>query len=132
MPEPRPTGYTDGLGGYVLARRLYTGLSQFGFALRCGMKRQTSISDIETGRRRTPAGFLDTVDAVVETFDADVETCIKTAEGMLVHEDSDVVHIEIGDSARDEYRRAVLCRASVESGLILPIIVCSKATERAG
>lgn len=116
MPKP---GWTEGLGELVRAHRLYTGLSPRAFADECGIREQ-SLIDIETGRRDTPDGLMQTVEKVVERFDDEVEQVVRRAEEMLVGKEDATVHLEVTDEYGKEWQRAVVGRAAVTSGLVFP------------
>lgn len=128
MTSPRPIEYTWGLNELIRAHRYYTGLSARTFAERCGIK-ERSLSDMEVGRRGCPMGFLDTVEKVIEDFDAEVDTAVEQAEHMLEGDDG-VINIDISRAGADEWQRAVIGRAAVTSGLILPTIVGEHEPDR--
>lgn len=109
------------MGELVRAHRKYTGLSQRAFAEKCGLK-EKSLSDIEVGRRDMPDGFLDTVEKVLEEFDADVEKTIDAAAHRLKESDAvdKVVHFDVSEDPDQDWVRAVIGRAAVTSGLIVP------------
>lgn len=118
MPKP---GWTAGLGELVRAHRTYTGLSQRAFAEEIGIREQ-SLVDIETGRRDTPDGLLDTITTLIEKFDDEVTQCERQAETMLVEKDDETVHFTVSEELGDEWVRAVIGRAAVLSGKITPIL----------
>lgn len=123
-----PPDFTSGLGETVRAHRLYTGLSREGFAKACGLGRVESLKDIETERRRAPAGFLDTVAEVVDRFDAEVDDEIKMAELNGVTP----VLREVSDHPMREWHRAVVSRACVVSKAITPVLSLSLRARDAG
>lgn len=130
MPKP---GWTAGLGELVRAHRAYTGLSQRAFAEEIGIREQ-SLVDIETGRRDTPDGLLDTIAGVIERFDDEVTQCERQAEKMLNSTDpgdgsTGTVNFTVSEKLGDEWVRAVIGRAAVLGGKITPILPA--ALERA-
>lgn len=127
---PPRQGWIADLGELVRAHRLYTGLSQRTFAERLGIK-ETSLSDIEIGRRDTPEGFMVSVETVVAQFDEEVDKCIKAAEQGVGDDDSKTLHIRVTADPDDEWARAVIGRAAVTStDLILPILESQYQTRR--
>jgi transcriptional regulator with XRE-family HTH domain len=118
-------GFTGGLGELVRAHRTYTGLSLRGFADRLGI-REKSLSDIEIGRRNAPPKFMESVERVVGEFDDQVEMTIAQATKMIADSSAqqadDMVHFRVTDNPHDDFVRAVIGRAAVTSGLILPIL----------
>ena len=127
---PRPAAYAEGYGELVRAYRLYIGVSQRTMAARIGIA-EKSLSDIELGRRQCPPGFIDTVEKVVEEFTREVkeiidevsETVRNSADALDNSYTPVPTSAKVTDNPRDEWRRAVVGRAAVESGLIMPILV---------
>ncbi|MBV9921910.1 MAG: helix-turn-helix transcriptional regulator [Pseudonocardia sp.] len=115
MTAPTPADYTEGLGELVRAHRFYTGLSQRTLADRMGIA-EKSLSDIETGRRPCPPGFLDSVAMVIAAFDHDVEQIIDATEA-LVGQDGvgSQVSMPVSDRPDQEWHRVVIGRAAVVS-----------------
>lgn len=114
--KPRPEDYSDGYGELVRAYRYYLGFSQRTMAEQIGIT-ERSLSDIEIGRRRCPRGFINSVEKVVEKFDQAVEHIIDAAPA-----DTETV-LEVNDDPRQEWMRAVVGRAAVDSGIIRPVLV---------
>lgn len=121
MTTARPETYTDGLGELIRAHRVYLGLSQRVMADRLGMK-ERSLSDIEVGRRPCPPGLLDTIDEVTDLFEGDVRKVVDHAQGVQQPGLPQEIVIEVSDLPEDAWSRAVLGRAAVESGLIMPYL----------
>ena len=113
---PRPAEYKDNYGELVRAYRMYLGLSQRTMAEKLGIA-ERSLSDIEVCRRPCPRGFIDSVEKVVDAFEADVQQMI----GSLAEWANDV-EVKVTDHPRQEWQRAVVARAAVESGRILPVL----------
>lgn len=122
MSELRPTVYSDNWGELIRAHRMFLGLSQRTMSekLKIGEK---SLSDIEVGRRQCPPGFLDSVELVADQFDADVESTVRLADLWSRDRDGATMDIEVSNEPGDEWKRAVVGRAAVESGRIMPILV---------
>jgi len=118
--SPRP-GWVAGKGELLRAYRKYVGLSLRGFAVQCGIK-EKSLLDMEVGRRDIPEGVFDTVESVMERFDAEVEQTIAQAEQMLEDNPEGVVEFRVTDEPDEDWVRAVIGRAAVTSGLIVPIL----------
>jgi transcriptional regulator with XRE-family HTH domain len=116
-PKPQPEDYSDGYGELVRAYRNYLGFSQRTMAEQIGMT-ERSLSDIEIGRRRCPRGFIDSVQAVVDKFDKAVDVLIETCEG-----NPGETVVNVNDDPRQEWTRAVVGRAAVDSGIIRPVLV---------
>ena len=124
MTTQGPDGKTHGLGELVRAYRSYTGLSQRGFAVQLGMS-ERGLYDIESGRRGSPVGFIDSCESVVEKFDIDVKEAVEMAEQLVDSRDSaegPVVHIPVSDDPDEDYQRVVLGRAAVVGGQIVPTL----------
>lgn len=122
MSEPRPAAYSDHWGELIRAHRNFLGISQRTMSerLKIGEK---SLSDIEIGRRPCPPGFLDSVESVADEFDDDVEATVKVAELWSKERGDARMDIEVSSDPEDEWKRAVVGRAAVESGRIMPILV---------
>lgn len=117
---PIPPVYTDGLGELVLAYRRYCGVSQRTFGDRVGIK-EKSLSDIEIGRRPCPPGLVDTICRVIDDFDDAVEAVIDESE-RIGASDTYTVSMEVGGPEVSEWARAVIGRAAVLSGRIVPTL----------
>lgn len=78
---------------------------------------ERSLSDIEVERRACPPGFLDSVLKVIKEFDAEVEKLIRSATGSGEHEP---IPVEVTADDGGEWARAVIGRAAVQSGLLIP------------
>lgn len=117
MSEPRPSVYSDHWGELIRAHRLFLGISQRTMAEKLKIA-EKSLSDIEVGRRQCPPGFLDSVEKIADQFDRDVELTVAVADG----QDSRM-EIEVSNDPEQEWKRAVVGRAAVESGRIMPILV---------
>ena len=118
---PRPAGYTDGWGELIRAHRMFLGLSQRSLSERLGMY-EKSLSDIEVGRRDCPPGFLDSIVGIVNDFDRDVEKAIQVASAQIPKGET-MLRIEVSSDPKSDWNRAVIGRAAVESGTIMPILV---------
>ena len=131
MNAPNPPDYTDGLGELIRAHRLYLGLSQRTLADHLGMK-EKSLSDIEVGRRGCPRGFIDTMERVADEFDAEVKATIEKAKTMLASASAHgSERVEVDGEPSREWNRAVIGRAAVESGLIMPILAAQYPAKEA-
>ncbi|EIC63580.1 helix-turn-helix domain-containing protein [Mycobacteroides abscessus] len=128
MPEKRPPEYTEGLGELIRAHRNYIGLSSHSMAFKLGMKPK-SFSDIEIGRSACPPGLIDSILGVIEEFDRDVEKVIDVAKDSQASED-DPFEMPVRDDPRADWQRAVIGRAAVDSGVILPILVGNHEARR--
>lgn len=128
MPDKRPPEYTDGLGELIRAHRNYIGLSAHSMAFKLGMKPK-SFSDIEIGRAACPPGFLDSILGVIEEFDRDVEKAVDVAKGAKATEE-EPFEMPVREDPRADWQRAVIGRAAVDSGLILPILVGDRQPRR--
>jgi transcriptional regulator with XRE-family HTH domain len=114
---PVPADYSDGYGELVRAYRQYLGISQRTLSNKIGIA-ERSLSDIEIGRRRCPRGFINSVEKVVDEYDAAVEKLVE-ARGKL-----EEVIWEVTDDPRKEWDRAVIGRAGVVTGgVIRPVLV---------
>lgn len=128
MPDKRPPEYTEGLGELIRAHRNYIGISGHSMAYRLRMKPK-SLSDIELGYAACPPGFLDTILAIVEEFDREVEKAVDVAKSAKATED-DLFEMPVREDPRADWQRAVIGRAAVDSGLILPILVGDRHPRR--
>jgi transcriptional regulator with XRE-family HTH domain len=117
-----PAEYTHGLSELIRAHRLYMGLTKDGMASKLGMA-DRSYERIESGERDCPPGLLDHIDRVVDEFDTEVDKAIAMADEMLVGKEDDVVRIELKSHPRNEWVRAVIGRAAIRSGLIMPVLI---------
>ena len=122
--EQNPAEYTAGLGELINAARTYIGISKLGMAVKLGM-RIRSYQRIENGDDECPPGLLDTIDALIAKFDAEVEQVVAAAEQRLAEagNDDETVVVSVSSEPREEWSRLVVGRAAVTSGLITPIIV---------
>lgn len=102
-----PETHTAGLGETVKAYRLYLGLSQRSMAERTGKDRR-DYQRIENGTDRCPPGYLDTLEALTDEFDAHVDALLEVA----VREDGLNLQIDYSDPAL-EWERLVAGRARV-------------------
>jgi transcriptional regulator with XRE-family HTH domain len=116
-----PTEPTDGYGELIRAQRLYMGLSQRELARTVPMDRRT-YQRIENGTVPCPVGFLDTMIKLVDTFDTEVWQTVQTAEKMAGSKSAGSVHFNVrtDEDSAHVWTRAVIGRAAVESGLIVP------------
>lgn len=133
MTLHNPTEPTFGLGELVRAQRLYLGLSQRELSRQIPMDRRT-YQRIEGGTVPCPTGFLNTMSTLIDTFDREVEQTIEVAERMgaigpgsakIMDVDPSAVHFRV-DAEEDiahVWTRAVIGRAAVDSGLIMPTLV---------
>ena len=124
MPTPhtivaqvRPADYTSELAETIRARRLYTGISQRGFAKALDVDRRT-YQRIENGQEDCWPGFLDQVHAVLDKFDAEV-SAISDAANVETDLTGNPVTLRVPTDPREEWERAVASRASVENEDIL-------------
>lgn len=127
-----PSAPTDGYGELIRAKRLYMGLSQRELSRTIPIDRRT-YQRIESGAERCPRGFLDTMDNLCDVFDKEVESTIEAAEGMgaikpdnaeIMDMPASAIHFRV-DADEDPahiWTRAVIGRAAVESGLIMPTL----------
>lgn len=107
MAPPNPPTYTHGLQETIRAHRLYMGLSKDGMAVQLKMNGRT-YDRIESGDRDCPPGLIDSINAVVSRFDDEVDAWITKAQ-------DDPVKVHVPNDPRQEWQRAVLGRAAVES-----------------
>jgi DNA-binding XRE family transcriptional regulator len=115
-----PAEPTFGHGEMIRAMRAYMGLSQRELARIIPMDRRT-YQRIETEAEPCPTGFVDTMTRLVDTFDDEVQQTITTAEQMTKGT-SGSVHFNViaDDDPAHVWTRAVIGRAAVESGVIVP------------
>lgn len=127
MPEettPNPPKPTAGLGELIRAKRLYTGLSKVGFARQLGVAdRQYDRIETESRGDLCPTGFIDSIDAVLDRFDREVQEMIETVGERTVA-------LTVSDAPRNEWARAVLGRAAVHTPGITPTLVGDVQTRR--
>ncbi len=116
MPTPNPDTYTAGLGEIIRAARLYMGLSKDGMAKKLTMS-DRSYERIESGERDCPPGLLDSIDALIDAFEDQVEEVITAAR------ESATSTLEISGDPRQEWRRCVVGRAALESRALLPVLI---------
>lgn len=118
---PVPEDFTSGLGELVRQMRAYLGVSQRTFGKLVGCS-ERALSDIEIGRRDTPRGFITSCEAVLTTFDNDVEEASDKAFQMLQGDEEQVVNFTVSADPDQEYVRAVIGRAAILEGTIVPIL----------
>lgn len=118
--RPERPDLRNGLGELMLAMRQYTTLSQRVFAERVGIK-EGSLADIEINRRPCPIPVRERAEKVVDEFDAAVDKAVLEAEEILKGTE-DVVYLPVSREPGNEWVRAVLGRAAVVSGLIVPTV----------
>lgn len=113
MSDKNPDTYTPGLGEVIRASRLYLGLSKDGMAHQLKMS-DRSYERIESGERDCPPGLLDSIDALMDTFDDAVFELIAdaTATGDKI--------VDVSTAPREEWHRCVVGRAAVESKRVMP------------
>lgn len=116
MPE-----YTEGHGELIRALRLYTGLSQREMARRIGRERR-DYQRIENGQDACPAEFLAAMQKMANQFDNAVDVVIAAAEQMR-SEGRGFVHLQVLGDDFAAWERAVVGRAAVETGFIMPTLV---------
>lgn len=118
----RPPAYTWGLGELVRSLRLYTGLSREGMAGRLNMALR-SYQRIEKGHAACPPGLIDTIDTIVDEFD----TAVAAVRWKWNHAGPPPEHVTVTED--DEWHRAVMGRAAVETGRTIPILDGEQPTE---
>lgn len=122
LTERNPATYTEGLGELVHAKRLYTGLTQRGFAKALGMDRR-AFQRIENGQDATPPGLLDTVAGVLDKFDSQVSAVSEAADREIeATHCSGLLPVFVPSDPRQEWERCVVARAAVEGGHIVPVL----------
>lgn len=123
-----PAQPTGGYGELIRAQRLYMGLSQRELARIIPMDRRT-YQRIESGAEHCPTGFMDTMTNLVDTFDREVEDTIAVAERITARDNAMIVghvpsavhfNVQADEDLAHIWTRAVIGRAAVESGLIVP------------
>lgn len=119
MSEKRPPEYYLGYGELLRSYRLAMSLSLRGMAEKLDMS-ERSWSSMEQNRNACPPGMIDVVSELVTQFDAAVETLIELAEARGATADNPM-HIPVDYEPGDPWERAVIGRAAVDSGIILPI-----------
>ena len=124
MSRPEPPEYVEGWGELIRAHRMLMGVSQGALARRLQMS-ERSLSDIEVGRRNCPPGFLDAVQRVVKDFDSDVDIAIRAGADAVAEQPHELrrIPIEVSDTPDAEWNRAVVGRAAVEGGMLMPQLV---------
>lgn len=125
---------TAGYGELVRAHRLYVGLTKDAMAHKLEMN-PTSYERIENGVNMCPAGFIDTLNELSDAFDGEVSDVISEAKLKLPpgNNSATAVSVDVDPKTWDAWNRAVLGRAAIESGLIMPILVgIDKPQRRAG
>lgn len=122
---PNPPDYTYDLDELLRAYRGYLGLSQRAMADRLGI-REDSYRRIELGTAACFPGLIDRLNAIVEEFLADVDKVVKMAELTA----DKPIELDVSEDVKDQWQRAVIGRAAVECGLIIPILVGDVAQQR--
>lgn len=119
--DPAPADYTAGLGETVRAARSYIGISQRGLARRLKMDRR-SYQRIEADTTDCPPGLLDSLEAVIQQFDSEVDEVVSSAAKR--YNAFGLVSLEVTDDPADEWTRAVVARATVMAGgwIIRPVL----------
>lgn len=125
MTEQNPPTYTAGLGEWIRAQRLYTGLSQRGMAKHLGDMDRRSYQRIENGQDDCPPGLLDTVHELLNKFDAEVST-VSDAAVQEQGGGTAKALVQVPSDPREEWTRCVVSRAAVESMALLPVLVPSE------
>lgn len=117
----QPPDYADGWGELIRSHRAYIGISQRTMAKKLNMN-ERSLSDIEVGRRSCPPGFLNAVQEITQGFYADVRRVMAVADTALADAEDNFEFYEIPVFAdpKLEWERAVISRAAVENGNIMP------------
>lgn len=123
-----PATPTAGYSELIRAHRLYLGLSQRELARVIPMDRRT-YQRIESGTEQCPAGFLDTMVNLVDKFDREVDESIR-ATRMLSNGKDTAVPLRVDAEEDHVWGRAVIGRAAVESGLIMPTLVSDTEVAR--
>ena len=122
MTDLNPPEPTFGLGELIRAKRVYLGLSQRELARTIPIDRRT-YQRIENGTEQCPTGFVDTMDKLLDAFDREVEETTGAAERMIgANNVAGAVHFNVNtdEDPAHVWTRAVIGRAAVESGLIVP------------
>ena len=117
----QPSDYSEGWGELIRAHRFFMGISQRTLADKLKMG-ERSLSDIEVGRRSCPPGFLSSVELVADEFDKDVEKAVSYAAKADAGDDG-LVPMPVSDAPEKEWQRAVIGRAAVETGTIMPTLI---------
>jgi transcriptional regulator with XRE-family HTH domain len=105
-------------GELARQHRLYTSLTVRDFSQKLGIS-ESSLIDIEKGRRDLPEDVMDRIEQITEEFDEAVDAAVAAAEKMIT---SDEESVQIPVSTDEPWQRAVLGRAAVLSGTIVPIL----------
>ena len=119
MSEKQPPEYTDGWGELIRSHRAYIGVSQRTMATKLSMS-ERSLSDIEVGRRSCPPGFLNAVQEISQEFYDDVAKVRTVADETIG--DKDWFELPVTADPKLEWQRAVINRAAVENGNIMPVM----------
>lgn len=118
-----PADYTDGLGELLHAKRLYTGLSQRGFAKHLNDMDRRSFQRIENGQDAMPPGLLDTADDLLDRFDTQVAAVQEAADReRLETATAGLLPVFVPADPRQEWERCVVARAAVDGGNIMPVL----------
>lgn len=117
-----PPEYVEGWGELIRAYRKYFSISQRAMSERLSMS-ERSFSDIETGRRPCPPGLLDSIQALIAEFDSAVANAVQAAREAAAAQTpaAGKIPVDVGDEADGAWGHAVLCRAAVKGGLLLPV-----------
>lgn len=114
-----PPTYTDGRSELVIAYRRSIGISKLGMSKRIEMAPR-SYERIENGERPIPPGFIDTLERVLVEFDQDVQRIIDANDKLVAANGPQVMTLHVSSEPRDEWNRAVIGRAAIES--VNPIV----------
>jgi hypothetical protein len=120
----QPSDYAQGWGELIRAHRVYIGISQRTLAGKLQMS-ERSLSDIEVGRRACPPGFLNAVQEVAQQFYGDVKKVTDAADDDLVASSGGWFELPVSADPKQEWTRAVVARAAVENGNIMPVLIAT-------
>lgn len=118
----QPPEYVDGWGELIRAHRSYIGISQRTMADKLKMG-ERSLSDIEVGRRSCPPGFLNAVQEITQQFYEAVSMIRRKADEALDGTEFDFYELPIFTDPKLEWERAVIDRAAVEGGNVMPKVM---------
>jgi transcriptional regulator with XRE-family HTH domain len=122
MSDKQPEDYADGWGELIRAHRAYIGVSQRTMATKLNMS-ERSLSDIEIGRRSCPPGFLNAVQEITQRFYDSVTLMRRHADDALNDAEFEFYEIPVFIDPKMEWERAVIDRAAVEGGNIMPKVI---------
>lgn len=111
-PEPNPPTYTAGLGEFIRAHRLYTGLVARGMARYLQLDRR-DYQRIENGQDDCPPGLLDKLAVLVNKFDDDVAALISAAEREAADRGERTLTVTVSTDPREEWERCVTSKAAI-------------------